>query len=334
MKLKRILLPAVVVAVLAAVPGCKKEDTSSKTLDGYLSLKLPGFMGGGETKTFMIDTLMTLICPDGEPIGYYFYDPATTVYDTLVTADGTIRKHYYTYTAPNQAGDAKLTLGGFLSKTSSYSGFSTTTKTVVVFPGLSGSGSITGFDKESSLTFTDSRDGKTYYSARIGGQEWMRQNLAWSGAGVPFDGCEVMTDVFGRYYTWEEAQTACPEGWRLPTDAEVTALKAGAAAASDIPDLAGKLMADLYFNETKMWEYWRTVKITDELCFSAIPVGYGTGAGKSFDFEGDLEYAVFWTADEEEGLGICRYIYQDKDIVYRGRMSKTEFVAPVRCVRK
>ena len=83
-----------------------------------------------------------------------------------------------------------------------------------------------------------------------------------------------------------------------------------------------------------MWEYWRTVKITDELCFSAIPVGYGTGAGKSFDFEGDLKYAVFWTADEEEGLGICRYIYQDKDIVYRGRMSKTEFVAPVRCVRK
>ena len=114
----------------------------------------------------------------------------------------------------------------------------------------------------------------------------------------------------------------------------MTALKTGAAAASDIPGLAGKMMADLYFNDAKMWEYWRDVKITDELCFSAIPVGYGTGVGRSFEFKGNLEYSVFWTSDEEDGLGICRYIYEDKDIVYRGRMSKTEFVTSVRCVRE
>ena len=334
MKLKRILLPVAMVALLAAVPGCQKEDTSTKTLDGYLSLKLPAYMGGGESKTFMIDTLMTLICPDGETIGYYFYDAETKQYDTLVTADGKIVEHYYTYVAPTHTGSAKLTLGGFMGKNSSYSGFSTTSTSTVVYPGLSGSGSITGFDKDNSLSFTDSRDGKKYYSAYIGNLEWMRQNLAWSGAGVPYYGCEVMTDVFGRYYTWEEAQTACPDGWRLPTDAEVTALKTGAAAASDIPGLAGKMMADLYFNDAKMWEYWRDVKITDELCFSAIPVGYGTGVGRSFEFKGNLEYSVFWTSDEEDGLGICRYIYEDKDIVYRGRMSKTEFVAPVRCVKK
>jgi uncharacterized protein (TIGR02145 family) len=142
-----------------------------------------------------------------------------------------------------------------------------------------------------------------------------------------------MTDVFGRYYTWEEAQTACPAGWRLPTDADFTALQANAQASSDIPGLAGKLMGDLYFNGTKMWEYWREVKITDELRFSAMPVGYGTGTGKSFSFQGEFDYAVFWTSDEEEDLGVCRYIYQNKDIVFRGRMSKTEFVAPVRCVR-
>jgi len=334
MKLKRILLPAFVVALLVAMPGCKKNDTESKTLDGYLVLQLPHYMGGGESKTFMIDTLMTLICPDNEPIGYYFYNPETKQYDTLVTAKGEILKHYYTYTTPSHTGEAQLTLGGFMDKNSSYSGFSTSTKTIVVYPGLSGSGSITGFDKEGSLSFTDSRDGKKYYSSYIGFLEWMRQNLAWSGAGVSLEGCEVMTDVFGRYYTWEEAQTACPNGWRLPTDEEVTALQADANAASDIPGLAGKLMADLYFNGDKMWEYWRDVKITDELCFSAIPVGYGAGADKSFDFQGEMEYAVFWTSDEEDGLGICRYIYQDKDIVYRGRMSKTDFVASVRCVRE
>ena len=332
MKLNNILLPALLVAALAILPGCKKENTETKTLSGYLSVELPPYMGGGETKTFMIDTLMTLICPDGETIGYYFRDETTQSNDTLVTADGKILKHYYTYTAPSTKGDAKLTLAGFMGKDSKYSGFSTSYTTTVVFPGLSGSGSITGFDKEGSWTYRDFRDGRTYYCSIIGDLFWMRQNLAWDEAGVPFEGCGVMTDVFGRYYTWEEAQTACPNGWRLPTDAEVAALQENAAASKDIPGLAGKLMADLYFNDTRMWEYWRDVKITDELCFSAIPVGYGLVAEGSYDFQGDFEYAVFWTSDEEDGYGICRYIYQNKDIVYRGRMSKTDFVAPVRCV--
>lgn len=332
MKLNNILLPALLVAALAILPGCKKENTETKTLSGYLSVELPPYMGGGETKTFMIDTLMTLICPDGETIGYYFRDETTQSNDTLVTADGRILKHYYTYTAPSTKGDAKLTLAGFMGKDSKYSGFSTSYTTTVVFPGLSGSGSITGFDKDGSWTYRDFRDGRTYYCSIIGDLFWMRQNLAWDEAGVPFEGCGVMTDVFGRYYTWEEAQTACPNGWRLPTDAEVVALQENAAASKDIPGLAGKLMADLYFNDTRMWEYWRDVKITDELCFSAIPVGYGLVAEGSYDFQGDFKYAVFWTSDEEDGYGICRYIYQNKDIVYRGRMSKTDFVAPVRCV--
>ena len=334
MKLNSILLPALVVAALASVPGCKKDDTTTKTLEGYLSLNLPAYMAGGESKTFMIDTLMTLICPDDEPIGYYLYDAQTKIYDTLVTSSGQILKHYYTFTAPDHIGAAKLVLGGFLAPTSQYSSFSTSASTSVVFPGLSGDGSITGFDKDGSLTFQDARDGKDYYYTTIGGVDWMRQNLAWAKTGVSLAGCEVMTDVFGRYYTWEEAQTACPAGWRLPTDAEVTALQTNAQAASDIPGLAGKLMGDLYFNGTKMWEYWPEVKITDELRFSTIPVGYGTGSEKSFQFQGIFEYAVFWTSDEEEDLGVCRYIYQSKDIVFRGLMSKTEFVAPVRCVRK
>ena len=138
MKLNRILLPAMLVAALAVVPGCKKEDTTKKTLEGYLSLTLPEYMGEGESKEFMIDSLMTLICPDGEPIGYYFYDAETEIADTLVTADGDIVKHYYTYTAPDKIGSAKLTLGGFMGKDSQYSGFSTYYTTTVVQPGLSG----------------------------------------------------------------------------------------------------------------------------------------------------------------------------------------------------
>lgn len=330
MKLNRILLPAALAAILAALPGCKKEDTTTKTLDGYLTVTMPHYIQAGESKTFQIDTMMTLICPDKLPIGYYFYDTDRKLSDTLVTSAGVIREHYYTYTAPDKTGTFSLTLGGFLAPDANYSSVQATAKFIVVIPGLNGDSSISHFDKATSQTFTDSRDNKNYYYTSIGGRDWMRQNLAWKGAGRPYDGCEAMTDIFGRYYTWEEAQTACPEGWRLPTDAEWAALKTGAEAGKNIEGLAGKMMGDIYFNGNKMWEYWRDVKITDELLFSAMPVGYC--AGNIFD--GTYTFAAFWTSDEADGLGVCRYIYQDKDIVYCGNMSKTDFSASVRCVRK
>ena len=58
------------VAVLAALPGCKKESTETKYLDGSISIVMPHYMAAGESKTFQVDTMMTLICPDGDPIGY------------------------------------------------------------------------------------------------------------------------------------------------------------------------------------------------------------------------------------------------------------------------
>ena len=33
-----------------------------------------------------------------------------------------------------------------------------------------------------------------------------------------------MDMIFGKYYTWTEAQTACPEGWELPSDADFVEL--------------------------------------------------------------------------------------------------------------
>ena len=330
MKLYKILLPAALAAILVALPGCKKEDTETKLLEGYINLFMPHFMQAGESKTFQIDTMMTLTCPDGLPIGYYFYDADSNLRDTLVTADGVIRSHYFTYTAPYKTETLSLTFGGFVAPNSNYSNSVATANFIVVIPGLSGDGSITHFDKATSNTFKDDRDNKEYYYTAIGGQDWMRQNLAWEGAGRPFDDCNSMTDVFGRYYSWEEAQTACPDGWRLPTDADWAALQTGAEAGKNIVGLAGKMMGDLYFNGNKMWEYWREVKISDEFLFSAMPAGYCVGN----IFDGLHTYAAFWTSDESEGLGVCRYIYQDKDIVYYGRMSKTDFAASVRCVRE
>ena len=76
------------------------------------------------------------------------------------------------------------------------------------------------------------------------------------------------------------------------------------------------------------------MKITDAFGFSAIPAGYaGVGGGVS-DFKGTYSYATFWTATEEGDLAVCRYFQESRDIVYRGKMSKTGFACPVRCVKE
>ena len=335
MKLYKWLLPAALAVSVALAAGCKKEQTTeTKMLSGDLNVSMPEFVQPGYTKTFKIDTLMTLSCPDGDPIGYYFTDPDTGVRDTLVTADGVIREHYYTVTVPDKLATQTLTLTAFMPAGSVYSGQSASDGFTIVRAGWDGKGSITQFSAKSSGTFQDVRDGRNYFFNNIGGLSWMRQNLAWEGAGRPYGDCEAMTDIFGRYYTWEEAQLVCPDGWRLPTDAEWTALQAEALEGRDIYGLAGRLMGDIYFNGKKMWEYWREVKITDELGLSVMPTGYATVETGPGNFDGLYEYAAFWTADETGGRGVCRYIVHNQDIVYRGTLSKADFAASVRCVRE
>ena len=94
-------------------------------------------------------------------------------------------------------------------------------------------------------------------------------------------------------------------------------------------------MEDLKFNGETMWEYWPDVKIDNAAKFSAMPVGYATVLDGVYDFFNYGDYTVFWTSSENEDgdSGIYRYIYVDKNIVFRGTGDKDSFAASVRCVR-
>lgn len=74
-------------------------------------------------------------------------------------------------------------------------------------------------------TFTDARDGETYNWVRYGNLEWMAENFRYDLADkeancrlYEIDHRAVDIKKYGRLYTHTGAVSACPEGWRLPTD--------------------------------------------------------------------------------------------------------------------
>jgi uncharacterized protein (TIGR02145 family) len=83
-------------------------------------------------------------------------------------------------------------------------------------------------------TFTDPRDGEKYSTVRLlDGREWFAENLRFACAGsiaadpeqvdrhhhhypyIPYN-----VHKYGRLYTWEAAQAACPPGWNVPSATE------------------------------------------------------------------------------------------------------------------
>jgi len=72
-------------------------------------------------------------------------------------------------------------------------------------------------------TITDVRDGNTYATVVIEELLWLKENLRYNTPkSIPVQDTVNETPLnCGRFYLAEEVQTACPEGWRLPTVKEV-----------------------------------------------------------------------------------------------------------------
>jgi len=189
-----------------------------------------------------------------------------------------------------------------------------------------------------SESFTDSRDGQSYDVVKIGNLTWMAENLNFETAGsfCP-EGDSRNCKRLGRLYTWAEAKTVCPEGWRLPTNedfAQILAQSHDGEPGAVSNEVGAKLKS------RNGW--FKKGNGTDEFGFNALPAGYrgavlktddGTVTGGKFDGIGG--YAYFWSADEDaenpESNAFYLFLSFSSDAASLNAFAKEDYRS-VRCV--
>jgi uncharacterized protein (TIGR02145 family) len=154
---------------------------------------------------------------------------------------------------------------------------------------LSSSSSFSVIPDLTGNLLTDSRDGQTYKTVKIGTQTWMAQNLNYETANsYCYSDTPSNCTKYGRLYTWAAAKTACPTGWHLPTKAEFETLFTWVGGSST----AGKML-----KSTSGWNdcNGKNGNGTDDYSFSALPAGLRSG-NENYLNEGNS--ADFWSSTE------------------------------------
>ena len=180
-----------------------------------------------------------------------------------------------------------------------------------------------------SESFTDSRDGQSYDVVKIGNLLWMAENLNYATemSACP-DGDSRNCKRLGQLYTWVDAKTVCPEGWRLPTK-------------SDFAQLLTQPNTGAALKSRDGW--FKKGNGSDEFGFNALPAGYrgavlktddGTVTGGKFDGIGG--YAYFWSATEDaenlESNAYYLFLSFSSDAASINAFAKEDYRS-VRCVR-
>ena len=137
---------------------------------------------------------------------------------------------------------------------------------------------------------TDPRDGKVYKTIKIGDQIWMAENLnydttfSWTTDSLDKDG-----SIYGRFYEFSSAKTACPEGWHLPSREEFRVL---------IRAVGGDSLATWNLKTTSGWNQdndGHDANGADTYCFGAKAAGEMNNQSPNANSVG--EYGLFWTKE-------------------------------------
>ncbi|MCB0547107.1 MAG: caspase family protein [Phaeodactylibacter sp.] len=147
-------------------------------------------------------------------------------------------------------------------------------------------------------SFTDPRDGKTYRTVEINGMRWIAENLNYDvGEGCWFyDNDPKNGEKYGRLYTWEAAQKACPSGWRLPTDEEWKALVSCFGGYVDGGNVFSTLKGVFIDRKPKESSY-KALIVDGNSGFDALLGGY---RGPDGGYDGLGRNGYYWSGTEED----------------------------------
>lgn len=302
------------IALTAAVcaTACKDDDdsTSIPGLNGLSINSASPYVRVGTTLEFRADVSGIVTTDNSEPGAIGIYWQVNTAGRDTLSRDINASNPVFSYRAD--------TVGTYTIYSNVYASGYYNSSATATFKAIVPETALSGLSGTPDLRL----DGNSYRSFTAGGKTWLGNNLY--GAGHAFYGAEVLDSVIGNYYTWEEAREACPAGWHLPSGEEFDALGGKAA----------DFMADVYFLDDKMWEYWPDMAITNSLGFNGIPAGYMDLTRQENPESGFMKYALWWTADEVDAeRASFRYIYEQEPEVQKGQGSKTSLALNVRCVQ-
>ena len=198
---------------------------------------------------------------------------------------------------------------------------------------------------------TDSRDGQTYKTVKIGDQTWMAQNLNYETANsYCYNDDPTYCVKFGRFYIWAAAMDSagkwstngkgcgyrtecspiypvrgvCPKDWHLPDTTEWKAL---------FDAVGGKSTAGKILKSQSGWKDFvdKSGNGTDAFGFSALPADLGSGF---CDSDNDGCSALFWSSTENHGYNAyAMHLYFYEDDANLGGKNDKYFEFSVRCLK-
>lgn len=192
------------------------------------------------------------------------------------------------------------------------------------YPAANGCDSIVTLHLLYNEFVTDPRDGNTYCTMKYGDQIWMTSNMkylpqvddsksstdpkyyvyAYSGTNLTQARNQVNYNRYGTLYNYVSAQTACPEGWRLPTKEEWQQLRDYLGQNSNYTCNGNSLNVAKALASTEYWtSSTATCAVGNDITqnnaskFNAMPGGYyNAGISHSSSFSEISHVGGWWTS--------------------------------------
>lgn len=171
----------------------------------------------------------------------------------------------------------------------------------------------------------DLRDNRTYKTVKIGNQVWMAENLNYYPKITDGSSCynkeSSYCATYGRLYSWEIAQSSCPDDWHIPSVEEFNTL---------IENIGGSLVAGAKLKAASGWD--GNGNGSDEYGFSALPAGTFDGF---WTYNNLLNKTDFWASEKGTEGNSPKGLYMGSDIDEARITSygSTSYGFSVRCVK-